>query len=55
MVRSDRCSLCGMSKAEQYKGGEEANDFGGYFIVNGRERLIRMLFTQVSLSEHVSL
>lgn len=47
MVQSNLCNLCGMRKSEMYKRGEEANDFGGYFIVNGSEKLIRMLLAQV--------
>ncbi|KZT62758.1 DNA-directed RNA polymerase I polypeptide 2 [Calocera cornea HHB12733] len=43
MVRSDRCNLKGMSSAEMVAHHEEAEEFGGYFIINGNERLIRYL------------
>ena len=50
MVQSALCHLRGKSKDELYQRGEEANEFGGYFIVGGLDKLIRMLFTQVSSS-----
>ncbi|TEB30121.1 DNA-directed RNA polymerase I polypeptide 2 [Coprinellus micaceus] len=43
MVRSVRCNLRGMSSAELVKHHEEPEEFGGYFIINGNERLIRYL------------
>ncbi|KAG8865412.1 hypothetical protein FRB96_000302 [Tulasnella sp. 330] len=43
MVRSNRCNLRGMSSAELVKHHEEAEEFGGYFIVNGNEKIIRYL------------
>lgn len=43
MVRSVRCNLRGMSSAELVRHHEEPEEFGGYFIVNGNERLIRYL------------
>ncbi|CAK5262905.1 unnamed protein product [Mycena citricolor] len=43
MVRSTRCNLRGMSSAELVRKHEEAEEFGGYFIINGNERLIRYL------------
>ncbi|THH31929.1 hypothetical protein EUX98_g2298 [Antrodiella citrinella] len=43
MVRSIRCNLKGMSSAELVEHHEEPEEFGGYFIVNGNERLIRYL------------
>ncbi|KAJ3008597.1 hypothetical protein NUW54_g3090 [Trametes sanguinea] len=43
MVRSARCNLRGMSSAELVKHHEEPEEFGGYFIINGNERLIRYL------------
>ncbi|KAF7789452.1 hypothetical protein EIP86_000397 [Pleurotus ostreatoroseus] len=43
MVRSVRCNLKGMSSAELVKHHEEPEEFGGYFIINGNERLIRYL------------
>ncbi|KAJ7755894.1 hypothetical protein B0H16DRAFT_1540019 [Mycena metata] len=43
MVRSVRCNLRGMSSADLVKKHEEPEEFGGYFVVNGNERLIRYL------------
>ncbi|KAI9168642.1 hypothetical protein H9P43_008015 [Blastocladiella emersonii ATCC 22665] len=43
MVRSNKCNLYGMGALELGKQGEETEEMGGYFIVNGIERLIRML------------
>ncbi|CCM03352.1 uncharacterized protein FIBRA_05481 [Fibroporia radiculosa] len=43
MVRSVRCNLRGMSSAELVSKHEESEEFGGYFIINGNERLIRYL------------
>ncbi|KAK2177567.1 hypothetical protein NP493_591g01025 [Ridgeia piscesae] len=43
MVKSAACNLAGLSPLELIKHGEEAEEMGGYFIVNGIERIIRML------------
>lgn len=43
MVRSSHCSLRGFSPRQLVAAGEEASEFGGYFICNGIERIIRML------------
>ncbi|EPQ58941.1 beta and beta-prime subunits of DNA dependent RNA-polymerase [Gloeophyllum trabeum ATCC 11539] len=43
MVRSVRCNLRGLSSADLVKKHEEPEEFGGYFIINGNERLIRYL------------
>ncbi|KAI0082549.1 beta and beta-prime subunits of DNA dependent RNA-polymerase [Panus rudis PR-1116 ss-1] len=43
MVRSVRCNLRDMSSADLVKHHEEPEEFGGYFIINGNERLIRYL------------
>ncbi|THG95816.1 hypothetical protein EW026_g5901 [Hermanssonia centrifuga] len=43
MVRSVRCNLRGMSSAELVQHHEEPEEFGGYFVINGNERLIRYL------------
>ncbi|KAE9404839.1 DNA-directed RNA polymerase I polypeptide 2 [Gymnopus androsaceus JB14] len=43
MVRSVRCNLRSMSSADMVKHHEEAEEFGGYFVINGNERLIRYL------------
>lgn len=43
MVMSDRCHLKGLSPSNLVRMKEEANEFGGYFVMNGIERLIRLL------------
>ncbi|KAF7332568.1 DNA-directed RNA polymerase subunit beta [Mycena kentingensis (nom. inval.)] len=43
MVRSMRCNIAGMSSADLVKKHEEPEEFGGYFVINGNERLIRYL------------
>jgi len=43
MVRSTRCNLKGMSPAALVQRHEEAEEMGGYFVINGNERLIRFL------------
>ncbi len=40
MLRSNICALSRMSFKELVANGEDPNDFGGYFIVNGSERVI---------------
>lgn len=43
MVRSNHCHLNGLSELELVKKKEDMTEFGGYFVINGNERLIRML------------
>ena len=43
MVRSEKCVLRGLSPAQLVRRREEALELGGYFIVNGIERIIRLL------------
>jgi DNA-directed RNA polymerase I subunit RPA2 len=43
MVRSKVCNVHKLSPKEMVKKGEEPNDLGGYFIVRGNERLLRLL------------
>lgn len=43
MVRSKFCNLHGLNEDELVKKKEDMHELGGYFIVNGNERLIRML------------
>ena len=43
MVMSERCHLRGCSSRVLVQMKEEANEMGGYFIVNGIERVIRLL------------
>jgi DNA-directed RNA polymerase II subunit RPB2 len=40
MVKSNRCRLTELSKNEKIKQGECFKDPGGYFIVNGKERVL---------------
>lgn len=46
MLMSNRCHLEGMSPNELVAHKEESEELGGYFIVNGIEKLIRMLIVQ---------
>ncbi|EGG16401.1 RNA polymerase I [Cavenderia fasciculata] len=43
MVRSRLCHLEGLTPDELVSNHEEAMEMGGYFVVNGNEKLIRML------------
>ncbi|KAI9892084.1 MAG: DNA-directed RNA polymerase I subunit RPA2 [Vezdaea aestivalis] len=43
MIKSNRCHLEKCSPAGLVRNKEESEELGGYFIVNGNERLIRML------------
>lgn len=43
MVLSNNCHLSGLSEEELVRHKEDMHEFGGYFIVNGNERLCRML------------
>lgn len=43
MVLSKRCRLRGKSSSELVALKEEASEFGGYFVVNGIERVVRIL------------
>lgn len=43
MLRSNRCHLENMSPEALVKAKEESEELGGYFIVNGIEKIIRML------------
>ncbi|XP_056631027.1 DNA-directed RNA polymerase I subunit RPA2 isoform X1 [Diorhabda sublineata] len=43
MVKSDRCNLNKMSPKELVKHGEHEQEWGGYFIIKGNEKLVRML------------
>ncbi|RLJ03030.1 MAG: DNA-directed RNA polymerase subunit B'', partial [Candidatus Aenigmatarchaeota archaeon] len=40
MVKSDICPLSKMSREELVRAGEDPDDPGGYFIVNGTERVL---------------
>ena len=43
MVRSKFCNLHDRSLNDLIKAKEDVGDFGGYFIINGIEKLIRMI------------
>jgi DNA-directed RNA polymerase subunit B len=43
MVRSKLCTLSGLSTEQVIEAGEDAEDPGGYFIINGTERVIVMV------------
>ena len=43
MVRSRFCNLAGMSEDNLVRSGEDMHEFGGYFIINGNEKIVRML------------
>ena len=43
VCRSDACNLSGLSPKELIARGEQETEWGGYFIIGGHERLIRML------------
>ncbi|MCJ1309747.1 DNA-directed RNA polymerase I subunit RPA2 [Agyrium rufum] len=43
MLRSNRCYLESLPPAQMVQHKEETEEFGGYFIVNGNEKLIRLL------------
>src|SRR3989338_6891171 len=40
MLRSKYCHLSGLNKEELTQKGEDPNDLGGYFIINGTERVL---------------
>jgi DNA-directed RNA polymerase I subunit RPA2 len=47
MVKSSACYRKGMSRQQLVAAKQESTEFGGYFICNGIERIIRMLILQV--------
>jgi len=40
MVQSNQCILGGLSREARFNFGEGRNDYGGYFIINGKEKLL---------------
>ncbi|MBW6462442.1 MAG: DNA-directed RNA polymerase subunit B'' [DPANN group archaeon] len=47
MVKSNLCPLSGLSKEELIQAGEDQYDMGGYFIINGVERVL-ILFEDIA-------
>lgn len=43
MVGSKFCNLRGLDERELVTKGEDMSEFGGYFVVNGNEKVVRML------------
>ena len=43
MVTSKYCNLYGLDEEQLAKKKEDGYEFGGYFIINGNERIVRML------------
>ncbi|KAL5006288.1 hypothetical protein ScPMuIL_015094 [Solemya velum] len=43
MVKSAACNLSGLTPSELVRHGEEAEEMGGYFIINGNEKVVRMI------------
>lgn len=43
IVKSTHCHINKLSPKELVKMNEDCNEFGGYFIINGNEKIIRML------------
>ena len=43
MVKSDHCHLAKLSSKELVENHEDCNEFGGYFIINGLEKILRLL------------
>ena len=46
MVMSTICKLHKLTNIEQRNHGQELNEAGGYFIVNGKEKIVRLLLVQ---------
>lgn len=43
MVRSKNCHLNNLNEEDLVRKKEDMTEFGGYFIINGNERIVRML------------
>lgn len=43
MLKSNACNLNGLSPEQLVEKGEHENEWGGYFVVKGNEKIIRML------------
>lgn len=53
MVMSRSCNLSSLPRSQFYLHGEEVKEIGGYFIVHGKERVLRLLI--MSRRNYVSL
>lgn len=47
MIKSQICNLRDKTKSDLYALGEADDDFGGYFVINGIERVVRMQIKMV--------
>lgn len=47
MVKSNRCNLNGLTSDQLIEHKEDPQEAGGYFIINGNEKLIRFLIAQL--------
>ena len=58
MLRSKYCILSGMSEETRYQAGECRNDPGGYFIIDGKEKVIisqeRFADNMINIRDHVN-
>ena len=45
MVQSELCNLHGLSPKELVKKKEDHNEMGGYFVINGNEKVVRLVFS----------
>jgi DNA-directed RNA polymerase I subunit RPA2 len=43
MVRSKHCHLYNLNGQQMVNRKEDSNEYGGYFVLNGLEKMIRML------------
>ncbi|KAL3123172.1 hypothetical protein niasHT_010342 [Heterodera trifolii] len=43
LLRSNKCNLHGLSREQLIQKGEEGLERGGYFVVNGSEKVVRLL------------
>ena len=43
MVQSELCNLHGLSPGELVQRKEDHNEMGGYFVINGIEKVVRLV------------
>lgn len=46
VLQSKLCNLSKLTQKDLVQRKEDAEEFGGYFIVNGNERVVRLLSAQ---------